>query len=72
MFGDGNLALHINTIVTKPGDLGSVTGTHLVEEQNGPTPIETFTINICGWLIEISCLMDIFFMSRKQTLNSFL
>ena len=60
MFGDGNLALHINTIVTKPDDLGSVTGTDLVEEHSEPTPIETFIINICVWFIEISCLTDIF------------
>lgn len=39
MFGVGNMALHMNTLVTKPDDIGSVTGTHPVEEQNEPIPI---------------------------------
>lgn len=67
------MALHINTLLIKPDDIGLVTGTQLVEEPNEPTPIGAFIINICGWFIEISFLIDNFLYQRnKFRLNSFL
>lgn len=60
------MALHVNTLLTKPDDIGLVTGTQLVEEPNEPTPIGAFIINICGWFIEISFLIDNFYIKETN------
>lgn len=60
------MALHINTLLTKPDDIGLVTGPQLVEEPNEPTPIGAFIIDICGWFIEISFLIDNFYIKETN------